>query len=292
MEPRDLYGLPLDRFVAERGALAKSLRADGKRDEAAEVAKLRKPSVAAWAVNQLVRTQSREVKALFKAGDQLQRAQADLLAGKGDAGKLRAAAEREREAVDELTEAARGLLSSEGHELAQATLDRVSDTLHAAALDEDARGEVQDGCLVRELRHVGLGAFGELPASPAPRERETRIAMRSAGRLRRQRRKPPRPRARRPRGRDRPGPPGPRRRRPARGRGRARRGRRARRGSGQRACTRRGAAQAPVAPNSSSSMSIRPTGSNPSRSRIGRDIAPACVISAGSPCTAASCQRA
>ena len=100
MEPRDLYGLPLDRFVAERGALAKSLRADGKRDEAAEVAKLRKPSVAAWAVNQLVRTQSREVKALFKAGDQLQRAQADLLAGKGDAGKLRAAAEREREAVD------------------------------------------------------------------------------------------------------------------------------------------------------------------------------------------------
>jgi hypothetical protein len=174
MEPRDLYGLPLERFVAERGALAKSLRADGKRDEAAEVAKLRKPSVAAWAVNQLIRTQSREVKALFKAGDQLQRAQADLLAGKGDAGKLRAAAEREREAVDELTEAARGLLSSEGHELTQATLDRISDTLHAAALDEDARGEVQDGCLVRELRHVGLGAFGELPASPAPSKRETK----------------------------------------------------------------------------------------------------------------------
>ena len=175
MEPRDLYGLPLDRFVAERGALAKSLRADGKRDEAAEVAKLRKPSVAAWAVNQLVRTQSREVKALFKAGDQLQRAQADLLAGKGDAGKLRAAAEREREAVDELTEAARGLLSSEGQELAQAALDRVSDTLHAAALDEDARGEVQDGCLVRELRHVGLGAFGELAAvPPAPKQDEAK----------------------------------------------------------------------------------------------------------------------
>ena len=175
MEPRDLYGLPLDRFVAERGALAKSLRADGKRDEAAEVAKLRKPSVAAWAVNQLVRTQSREVKALFKAGDQLQRAQADLLAGKGDAGKLRAAAEREREAVDELTEAARGLLSSEGHELAQATLDRVSDTLHAAALDEDARGAVQDGCVVRELRHVGLGAFGELAAAPpAPKQDEAK----------------------------------------------------------------------------------------------------------------------
>ena len=175
MEPRDLYGLPLERFVPERAALAKSLRAAGERDEAAEVAKLRKASVAAWAVNQLVRTQSREVKALFKAGDQLQRAQADLLAGKGDGGKLRAAAEREREAVDELTEAARGLLSTEGHELTQTTLDRVSDTLHAAALDEDARGQVRDGCLERELRHVGLGALGELAAAPpAPKQDEAK----------------------------------------------------------------------------------------------------------------------
>jgi hypothetical protein len=179
MEPRDLYGLPLERFVVERGALAKALRADGKRDEAAEAAKLRKPSVAAWAVNQLVRTQSRGVKALFKAGDQLQRAQADLLAGKGDAGKLRAAAEREREAVDELTEAARGLLSSEGHELGSATLDRVSDTLHAGALDDDARTQVQDGCLERELRHVGLGAFGELVASP-PAPKRDRAAEKAA----------------------------------------------------------------------------------------------------------------
>lgn len=175
MEPRDLYGLPLERFVPERAALAKSLRAAGERDEAAEVAKLRKASVAAWAVNQLVRTQSREVKALFKAGDQLQRAQADLLAGKGDAGKLHAAAEREREAVDELTDAARGLLSTEGHELTQTTLDRVSDTLHAAALDEDARGQVRDGCLERELRHVGLGALGELAAAPpAPKQDEAK----------------------------------------------------------------------------------------------------------------------
>lgn len=175
METSELYGLPLDRFVAERGALAKAMRADGNRDEATRVGKLPKPSVAAWAVNQLVRTQSREVRALFKAGDALQRAHADLLAGKGDAGELRAAAEREREAVAELTESARGLLSTEGHELTQATLDRISDTLHAAALDDDARGEVQDGCLVRELRHVGLGAFGELAAAPpAPKQDEAK----------------------------------------------------------------------------------------------------------------------
>jgi hypothetical protein len=46
MQPRELYGLPLERFTEERNALAKQLRRDGRRTEAAEVSKLRKPSVA------------------------------------------------------------------------------------------------------------------------------------------------------------------------------------------------------------------------------------------------------
>src|SRR5207253_699169 len=46
-EVDDLYGLALDEFVPRRDALAKRLRADGRREEAAEVGALRKPSVAA-----------------------------------------------------------------------------------------------------------------------------------------------------------------------------------------------------------------------------------------------------
>jgi hypothetical protein len=173
MQASDLYGLPLDRFVAERGARAKELRREGHREEAASIAALRKPSVAAWAVNQLVRTQRRAVTALFAAGDALQSAQSELLDGRGDAAALREAAERERAALEKLLAAARGLLSSEGHEMTAATLERVSDTLHAAALDDDARARMRDGCLDRELRHVGLGA-GPAPAPrakarPAPR---------------------------------------------------------------------------------------------------------------------------
>jgi hypothetical protein len=156
-DEQDLYGLPLDRFVPERGALAKALRKRGRREEAREVSSLRKPAVAAWAVNQLVRTRSREVAALFDAGDVLQQAQTQLLTGRGDGRALREAVGRERDAVRELAELARGLLSSDGHEVTQTTLDRVSDTLHAAALDGDARAQVTDGRLARELRHVGLG---------------------------------------------------------------------------------------------------------------------------------------
>jgi hypothetical protein len=165
MDADDLYGLPLERFVAERGALAKSLRAEGRRDEAAAVAGLRKPSIAAWAVNQLVRTQHADAQELFDAGDELREAQANLLAGSGDGRALRAAGERQRAAIDTLVDAARGLLTTAGDDLSPAIVERVSDTLHAAALDTQARQQVRDGRLERELRHIGLG-LGESPAVP------------------------------------------------------------------------------------------------------------------------------
>jgi hypothetical protein len=180
MQPDDLYGLALEQFIPERGALAKALRAEKRRDEAAAVAALRKPSVAAWAVNQLVRSQGSSIQELFAAGDELREAQARLLAGSGDGKALRAANERERAAVDELVQAARGLLSSDGHELSPAVVERVADTLHAAALDEGAREHVRGGRLERELRHVGLG-LGEAAdpfaiAPPAPRQRAAKPA--------------------------------------------------------------------------------------------------------------------
>ena len=184
MEPDDLYGLPLDRFVAERAALAKALRADGHRAQATDVAGMRKPAVAAWAVNQLVRTQSRAVQVLFGAGDALREAQAELLAGRGDGRALRAAGERERTAVERLVDAARGLPTSDGQKLSAAVVERVADTLHAAALDEDAREQVREGRLERELRHVGLGlgesAAGAVPVAPPRAAKSKPRATKSA----------------------------------------------------------------------------------------------------------------
>jgi len=79
---------------------------------------------------------------------------------RGDADALRTAADRERAAVDHLTATARGLLTSQGQELSAAAIERVRETLHAAALDQDARQQVSDGCLEHELRHVGMGPGG------------------------------------------------------------------------------------------------------------------------------------
>ena len=52
-----LYGLPQDEFTPARDARAKELKAD--KDLAAAVKKLKKPSVAAWAVNLFVRREAR-----------------------------------------------------------------------------------------------------------------------------------------------------------------------------------------------------------------------------------------
>jgi hypothetical protein len=177
MDPHDLYGLPLDRFTPERTALAKELRKAGRREEAEAVAKLRKPSLAAWATNQLVRTQTRAVAELFRAGDAVQQAQASLLSGDGESEALRDALGRERRAVRDLVEVARGLLSSDGHGLTPATLERVAETLEAAALEADARTQVRDGCLDRELRHVGLGAVS--PPGPETKSRRGRSSSSS-----------------------------------------------------------------------------------------------------------------
>ncbi|MFZ0042737.1 MAG: hypothetical protein WAK93_15615 [Solirubrobacteraceae bacterium] len=163
----DLYGLPLDRFIPERTALVKALRSEKRREEASQVAALRKPSVAAWAVNQLVRTQKQGIQALFAAGDDLADAQARAAAGKGGGDAMREAAHRQREASRELLEAAEGLLSSEGQTLSQTTLDRVAETLRAAAVDEEARRQVKGACLTQELHFVGLGvAVDGLAPSP------------------------------------------------------------------------------------------------------------------------------
>jgi hypothetical protein len=173
--PDDLYGLALDRFVPSRAALVKRLRGEKRREEASDVAALRKPSVAAWAVNQLVRTQPKALQALFASGDDLASAQEQAAAGKGGGDAMRDATHRQRDAVRALVEAAEGLLDSDGQTVSPATIDRVGETLRAAANDEHARRQVAGGCLTRELRFVGVG-MGGLTPSPVKREPTAKAA--------------------------------------------------------------------------------------------------------------------
>ena len=154
-------------------ALAARLRAAGERDAATEVKRLKKPSVAAWAVNHLVRTERARVEALLERGDRLRRAQAKVLAGAG-ADELRFAAEAERDAVAELVEAAAGILEAAGHAASDAQRERLASTLHVGATTEAGQDALRAGRLTRELAPAGFAAMAGLEApvadeGPAPR---------------------------------------------------------------------------------------------------------------------------
>lgn len=154
-----LYGADLDAFVRERSAAAKELRGEGKRSEAAAVAKLAKPSVAAWIVNRVSRDTPDLVGDLLDAGARLREVQL----GAGSAADLRAAAEDQDEALRAVMREVENVAAARGP-AAAATLDRVRETLHAAALDADLAEQVRRGVLVREQRAVGFPAGIAVPA--------------------------------------------------------------------------------------------------------------------------------
>src|SRR5688572_8410062 len=64
-EMRRLYRLPLGEFTAVRNALAKQLQKKGEGDAANEVKALPKPSVSAWAVNQLFEREADRMRSLL-----------------------------------------------------------------------------------------------------------------------------------------------------------------------------------------------------------------------------------
>jgi hypothetical protein len=141
-EADDLYGLPDDAFTAARDALAKRLRGEKRREDADAVKALRRPSVAAAAINRAVREHGAED--LLAAGEALRQAHEALLSGDGDAKTVREATARERAAVRAFTQLAVGEGAS------PSTQERVQATLHAASIDDDVRELLVAGRLERE----------------------------------------------------------------------------------------------------------------------------------------------
>jgi hypothetical protein len=156
-----LYGLPLDKFTGARDTRVKELRSGGEREAADHLKKARKPTAAAWAANQLARSERMNVRALLTAGDQLRDGQAELMRG-GDADDLRRAQESERRALTALMDAGKQLVDGD------ATLRKLEATLRAAAVDQEARELLERGRLTKELAPSGFG-FAGMPSPPKRR---------------------------------------------------------------------------------------------------------------------------
>ena len=167
-----LYSLPLEEFTGARKELAARLGREGNREQAKGVRGLRRPTLAAWTVNQLIRRRRHDVDALLEAGVRLREQQQGVLLGDSSEG-LREATEAARSALESLLGSARSVLDEQGRPATDATVEAIAGTLRAAAIDPDAGELLAQGRLTREVESVGFDALAGM-VLPAERGRGRR----------------------------------------------------------------------------------------------------------------------
>jgi hypothetical protein len=175
-----LFSLPLAEFTAARNALARELKQSHREDDAATVKALTKPSVSAWAVNQLYWKERSAFDALLDSGARLGKAHAAQLAGK--TADLRTAVTARREALAHLLQLADELLKDGGHGSTPETMRRIQTTLDTLSTSSTATAETHLGRLTEDIGPVGfeslaalIPAAGPSPARSALKEADQRL---------------------------------------------------------------------------------------------------------------------
>ncbi|WP_327032910.1 hypothetical protein [Micromonospora ureilytica] len=154
---QQLYRTPPDRFVAARDAAVAEARRAGDPTAARELARLRRPTVAAWLVNLLAIRRPELVADLVQLADALRVAQREL---RGP--RLRELSAQRRAVVGALVAEVRKLAAAEpdAPPASRLPLAEVEATLNAAFSDVEVAEQVRAGRLLRAASYAG---FGEVP---------------------------------------------------------------------------------------------------------------------------------
>jgi hypothetical protein len=149
----ELYGLAPEEFTPARNELAK-VAVDPR--TSAAIKALRKPTLAAWLANQLVRAAPDQINDLTELGEHLRQAQVS-----GDGARLRQLTPHRHRLVQQLVTTARALAREQGRPVSQQIAQRLTETLDAAVVDPGAAQLLRSGQLTSALRHVGFGVVDE-----------------------------------------------------------------------------------------------------------------------------------
>jgi hypothetical protein len=156
----DLYQQPLRNFTKARDAAAKACSEPAI---AQQIKKLRKPTVAAWAINLLVRRESERVNDAIEVGEALRAAAREL-----DAVQLRGLTKQRRRLTEVLAQEAVNIAHLEGQSLTNTVLEQIQETLTASMIDELAAQAVRSGALVSALQATGVEPAGAAEAVAVP----------------------------------------------------------------------------------------------------------------------------
>ena len=169
----ELFKAPLAEFTGVRNALAARLKKEGRVEDADRIKTLSKPSVSAWAVNQLYWNQRDAFDRLLEAGERLRYAQASQLAGK--TADIREPRDARRDVLAELSRLAAALLTDAGHNASPETMRRITTNLEAISAYAALPDSPPPGRLTEDIDPPGFEALAALmtgagvkPRTPPP----------------------------------------------------------------------------------------------------------------------------
>ncbi|MFG2133619.1 hypothetical protein ACGFNV_38465 [Streptomyces sp. NPDC048751] len=172
----ELYATPPAEFVARREVLAAAARTAGRAEDARRIHAARRPTLAAWAANRLLRSRPEESRQFLELGQALREAYRTL-----DSAELKELSAQRRRVVSALSRQAAQLAHEAGHRLSDSVQQDVESTLRAVLTDPDAAEQWAKGRLE--------GALTPPSAFPSDTPPPTRAAPRTTAKTSRAREK-------------------------------------------------------------------------------------------------------
>jgi len=160
-----LFRLSLAEFTGARNTLAAQLKKSGRVDEALRVKALVKPSVSAWAVNQLYWNHRDAFDRLIASGERFHKAQASRVAAR--LADMRVALEARRQALTHLSDLATALLQNAGHNPSPDTIHRIITTLEALSAYASRADAPRPGRLTQDVDPPGFESLASLTPGAA-----------------------------------------------------------------------------------------------------------------------------
>jgi hypothetical protein len=159
-----LFKLPLAEFIGARKTLSARLKKEGRGDDADLVTTLGKPSVSAWAVNQVYWRHRESFDQLMATGQLFRESQKT-----GKVADMREALDTRRDVLSELSDLATTVLRDAGHNPSLDTVRRIATTLEAMSAYAVLPNGLSAGRLAEDIDPPGFDSLGAFAAAPAIR---------------------------------------------------------------------------------------------------------------------------
>ena len=155
-----LFKLPLAEFIGARNDLAARLKRAGRANDANLVKALAKPSISAWAVNQLHWRHREALDRLLVTSQRLRQAQTSHTPGR--IADMRGSLDTRREALSHLSNLATVLLRDAGHNPTPDMIYRITTTLEAVSAYATPSDGPTPGRLTQDVDPPGFESLASL----------------------------------------------------------------------------------------------------------------------------------